>query len=134
VALAANPKSFAGAADRIRRLWPSDAAAYRDHLLRLDSDARYSRFGTVMVDAIVAEHAHACFGAETLIFGDFAEGEIRGAAELHILGAAAGIYGRYGEAAFSVEKRWRRSGLGSALVERLILAARNRGSHSRPTK
>lgn len=127
MALAANHNSFAREGDRIRRLWPSDVTAYREHLLRLDSDARYSRFGTVTTDAVLAEHANACFSADTLVFGYFAGAAIRGAAELHVLDSSAGVYTREGEAAFSVEKPWRHTGLGSTLVERLILAARNRG-------
>ena len=127
MAVAANSNRSVRDGSRIRRLWPSDVAAYREHLLRLDSDARYSRFGTVMTDDVLAEHANVCFGADTLVFGYFAGEKIRGAAELHVLATVAGIRSREGEAAFSVEKRWRHSGLGSALVERLILAARNRG-------
>ena len=127
MAPAASSNSLAGEAAHIRRLWPSDAAAYREHLLRLDEPTRYSRFGAVMSEAVLADHANACFGAETLVFGYFVEGMIRGAAELHILDPDAHIYMREGEAAFSVEKHWQHRGLGSALVARLILAARNRG-------
>ena len=127
MARAANQNAHAGGAAQIRRLWPSDVAAYRAHLLRLDSAARYSRFGAVLSDGVLVDHADACFSAQTLVFGYFAAGMIRGAAELHSLDPGARIDLREGEAAFSVEKRWRHSGLGSALVERLILAARNRG-------
>lgn len=126
-----NPvKNLARSGARIRRLWPSDVSAYRDHLLRLDADARYSRFGTVMTDEVVAEHANTCFAADTLLFGYFVDGVIVGAGELHVLAPnmlAPGVAPREGEAAFSVEKPWRHGGLGSALVARLILAARNRG-------
>jgi len=127
MALAAHSTTLAHEGERIRRLWPFDMAAYREHLLRLDSDARYARFCTVTSDGVVAEHAHACFAADTLVFGYFVGGKLRGAGELHVLDAAPGVHMRAGEAAFSVEKRWRHGGLGSALVERLILAARNRG-------
>lgn len=122
-----NPSDSAGGGGRIRRLWPSDVAAYRAHLLRLDGDARYSRFGTVMSDDVVADHANSCFRSDTVVFGYFVKGTIRGAAELHVLDPCARVYMREGEAAFSVEKGWRHAGLGTALVERLILAARNRG-------
>jgi RimJ/RimL family protein N-acetyltransferase len=115
---------------RIRRLWPSDVGAYCEHLLRLDDDARYSRFGTVMSDEVLAAHANGCFRPDTLVFGYFFEGVIRGVAELHILAPGARACTRTGEAAFSVEKAWRHSGLGSAFVERLIFAARNRGLRS----
>jgi len=112
---------------RIRRLWPADVSAYREHLLRLDADARYSRFGTFVSTEVVAEHAHGCFGAGTFVFGCFIDGVIRAAAEMHVLEPAAPAFLRAGEAAFSVEREFRHEGLGSALVERVILAARNRG-------
>lgn len=123
-------EKLASGTDTIRRLWPSDASAYRAHLLRLDPEARYSRFGTVMIDDVVAEHANACFAADTLVFGCRVGGKIRGAAELHLLTGASGLRNGTAEAAFSVEKRWRHGGVGSALVERLILAARSRGVRS----
>lgn len=126
----ARPEQRASDSDHIRRLWPSDVAAYRAHLLRLDSEARYSRFGTVMADDVVAEHANACFAADTLLFGCFVGEKIRGAAELHLLTAPGGLRDGNAEAAFSVEKRWRHSGVGSALVERLILAAGSRAIRS----
>lgn len=111
----------------IRRLWPSDVAAYRAHLLRLDPDARYSRFFTSVSDQVVAEHANRCFGADTLVFGFFVGDQIRGAAELHILRSPAGLREREAETAFSIEKPWRHAGLGSALIKRLIAAASSRG-------
>jgi GNAT superfamily N-acetyltransferase len=120
-------KALVHEGEHIRRLWPSDVAAYRAHLLRLETEARYSRFGTVISDSVVAEHANVCFGADTLAFGCFVEGEIRGAAELHMLVSPPSLRPRDAEAAFSIEKPWRHTGLGTALVERLILAARNRG-------
>lgn len=116
--------------EHIRRLWPSDVETYRAHLLRLEPEARYSRFGTVMSDAIVADHANLCAAPDTLVYGCFIDGEIRGAAELHILFPEPGEARRQGEAAFSIERPWRHSGHGSALVERLLLAARNRGLRS----
>lgn len=117
----------ASAVGRIRRLWPSDVAAYRAHLLRLDSDARYSRFLAFMSDAVVAAHANSCFGADTSVFGFFVDGEIRGAVEMHQLTSPGGVRISEAETAFSIEKAWRRKGIGSALLDRVILAARNRG-------
>jgi hypothetical protein len=47
---------------------------------------------------------------------------MRGAGELRPLGSPD-----EGEAAFSIEKDWQSHGVGSALLERTLLAARNRG-------
>ena len=77
-----------------------------------------------MTDRVAVDHANACFSPDTWIFGYFIGNKIRGAAELHLLPATSGLRPREAEAAFSVEKRWRHDGVGTALVERLILAAR----------
>ena len=49
---------------------------------------------------------------------------LRGAADLRIFGS---LYRREAEAAFSIEKPWQSLGIGAALLERSLLAARNRG-------
>ncbi len=36
----------------IRKLWIGEADQYRDHLLRLDTDSRHSRFGGAVVGRI----------------------------------------------------------------------------------
>ena len=59
-----------------------------------------------------------------IIHGFFVDGTLRGAAELRPIGAALS---REAEAAFSIEKPWQSHGVGSALLERTLLAARNRG-------
>ncbi len=40
----------------IRRLWPSDMEAYRDHLLRLDPRSRHERFGGGMSDDFLVHY------------------------------------------------------------------------------
>jgi GNAT superfamily N-acetyltransferase len=55
----------------------------------------------------------------------FADGVLRGAAELRSIGP---MYSqREGEAAFSVELAWQSHGVGTVLLERTLLSARNRG-------
>ena len=54
----------------------------------------------------------------------FVDGVLRGAADLRILGP---LNRCEAEAALSIEKRWQSLGIGSALLERSLLAARNRG-------
>ena len=58
------------------------------------------------------------------MYGFFVDGVMRGAAELRPLGVR---FPRQGEAAFSVEKPWQSYGVGSALLRRTLLTARNRG-------
>jgi len=106
----------------IRKLYPTDLPAFRDHLLRLDADTRHSRFGMGASDSFVSDYADRCFALVGVTFGYFEDGMIRGAAELRDMGHD----GQDGEAAFSIENGWRGRGLGTALFKRVIRAARNR--------
>ena len=62
--------------------------------------------------------------ANALVHGFFVDGVLRGAADLWISGP---LHRGEAEVAFSTEKRWQSLGIGSALLERSLLAARNRG-------
>lgn len=108
----------------IRKLWIGEADAYRDHLLRLDPDSRRNRFAGAVSDEFVRDYAELSFGIDALIHGFFIDGTLRGAAELRPIGAPLM---REAEAAFSIEKPWQSHGVGSILLERTLLAARNRG-------
>jgi len=104
----------------IRKLWRVETHAYRDHLLRLDAESRRNRFCGTIADDIIRTYAATARGSDAIVHGFFADGVLRGAADLRILGREA-------EAAFSIEKPWQSHGVGSALLERSLLAARNRG-------
>jgi GNAT superfamily N-acetyltransferase len=108
----------------IRKLWIGEADAYRDHLLRLDPDSRRNRFAGAVSDEFVRDYAGLSFGIDALIHGFLIDGTLRGAAELRPIGAPLM---REAEAAFSIEKPWQSHGVGSILLERTLLAARNRG-------
>ena len=108
----------------IRKLWSVETDAYRDHLLRLDSDSRRSRFGGAISDDMVRTYAESARGSDVIVHGFFVDGVLRGAADLRFLGP---VYRREAEAAFSIEKPWQSHGVGTALLERSLLAARNRG-------
>jgi len=108
----------------IRKLWIGEAEIYRDHLLRLDADSRRSRFAGAVSDEFVQDYADLSFGIDAVIHGFFVDGILRGAAELRPIGAPIT---REAEAAFSIEKAWQSHGVGSMLLERTLLAARNRG-------
>lgn len=107
-----------------RRLWPSDLDAFRDHLLRLDPQSRFERFAMAASDDFIRAYAARCFGIDDVIFGYFVDGMIRGAGELRAV--APGADGASAEAAFSVEEGWRRRGIGTELMRRIVQAARNR--------
>ena len=108
----------------IRKLWIGEADLYRDHLLRLDPASRRNRFAGAVSDEFVRDYADISFGIDALIHGFFIAGALRGAAELRPIGAPIA---REAEAAFSIEKPWQSHGVGSMLLERTLLAARNRG-------
>jgi len=108
----------------IRKLWIGEAEAYRDHLLRLDAESRRNRFAGTVSDDFVRDYADLSFGIDAIIHGFFVDGALHGAAELRPIGTPIS---REAEAAFSIEKAWQSHGVGSVLLERTLLAARNRG-------
>lgn len=108
----------------IRKLWIGETAKYREHVLRLDPESRHNRFAGGVSDEFVHDHVELTAGLDTVVHGFFIAGKIRGAAELRPLGAQ---FPRQAEAAISVERPWQSHGVGSALLRRTLLTARNRG-------
>jgi GNAT superfamily N-acetyltransferase len=108
----------------IRKMWLGEAHHYRDHLLRLDAESRQCRFGSAVSDEFLDRYAGLSLGIDAVIHGFFVNGTMRGAAELRAIGQPLA---REAEAAFSIEQPWQSHGVGSALLERTLLAARNRG-------
>ena len=108
----------------IRKLWIGEAAKYRDHMLRLDTESRRSRFAGGVSDDFIRTHVDLSISLEAVLHGFFVDGMMRGAAELRPLG---GAFPQQAEAAISVEKPWQSHGVGSALLRRTLLTARNRG-------
>lgn len=116
----------------IRRLWPADMEAFRDHLLRLDVRSRHHRFAGGMSDEFIAQYAERCFGEGDLLFGAFVDGRLCGAGELrsdHAIWSERPPFERHvhAEAAFSVEQDHSRQGIGEKLFRRILRAATNHG-------
>jgi GNAT superfamily N-acetyltransferase len=111
----------------IRKLWVGETDAFRDHLLRLDPDSRHTRFSGAVSDQVIAQHAATASGVGVVGHGFFVDGTLRGAAELRRIGP---LFSREAEAAFSIEKPWQSHGVGTALLQRTLLSARNRGIKS----
>lgn len=107
-----------------RKLWASDTAALKAHLLRLDSESRRMRFGTPVSDFFIDQYAQNALGSHSIAHGYFVDGVLRGVAELR---GFRGVAGGEAEAAFSVEKDFQNRGIGTELFGRTVLAARNRG-------
>jgi GNAT superfamily N-acetyltransferase len=109
---------------RIRKLWPADFPAFRRHLLRLDAETRLARFGTAVNDAFLDAYADTAQRIGTVIYGAFIGPDMYASAELRSLFPLGDAMA---EAAFAVEKDHRHHGLGSALMDRIITTAQNRG-------
>ena len=105
----------------VRRLWLGETELYRQHLLRLDDESRRNRFGGAVSDEFVRRYSEPSALRGVIIYGFFVDGVLRGAAELRLLARAGDA-----EAALSVERAWQSRGVGTALLERVLLAARNR--------
>jgi GNAT superfamily N-acetyltransferase len=102
----------------IRLLTPEDLTLFREHLRRLDEDARRDRFAMGATDAFIDRYAQCAVALDTTQIGYFACGELRAVAELRLVGR------REAEMAFTVEPACRRQGIGTALFRELIEAAR----------
>ena len=107
-----------------RKLWPQDAEAFGAHLLRLDPQQRSFRFGRAVADEWVARYAASTDWFRSVTLGCWIGGELRGAGELKALGRA---WPPMAEAALSVERAFEGRGIGTALFQRGLVIARNRG-------
>lgn len=108
----------------IRKLWPTESQKFRDHLLRLDPEARRLRFAHAVSDGFIIDYASRMLENGAIVYGYVVDGEVRGAAELRRL---TDKWKDEAEAAFSVEAAYQSQGLGSDLMGKVIQAARNRG-------
>jgi GNAT superfamily N-acetyltransferase len=106
-----------------RKLLPTDLGTYRDHLLRLSSNDRYSRFCGFKTDEAIAVYCRGIDWRFTIMVGCFVRGELRAVAELR---TEPKIWPGEGELAVSVERDFQNQGLGSGVVRRILTAARNR--------
>lgn len=121
-------------ANRIEFLGKSDIDAYREHLLRLEPEARAERFHAAAPEAFVALHARAALtDKRRVVIGCFADNVLRGAGELVPVRAsterpagqdAARADVSLGEFALSIERDRRGRGLGSAIMGAMIQEAR----------
>ena len=105
----------------VRRLWIGEAELYGQHLLRLEAESRRNRFGGAVSDEFILRYAEPSALNDAIIYGLFDDGVLRGAAELRLLERAGDA-----EAALSIERAWQSRGVGTALLQRVLLAARNR--------
>jgi GNAT superfamily N-acetyltransferase len=108
----------------IRRVLASEGPEFLSHLLRLHPVSRRSRFGGPVSEAFLERYAADALVGDATMIGWFVDGVMHGAAELRPLEPR---WKGTAEAAFSVEEAWQDAGVGTALLSRLMRAARNRG-------
>jgi GNAT superfamily N-acetyltransferase len=107
----------------IRKFWPGELGALRDHMLRLDPEARRMRFAGLVSDHFIEGYCETARRLGTVIYGYFIDGVPVAAGELRSL---FDTFPLEAEVALTVETAYRDMGLGSALMGRIIRAARNR--------
>lgn len=108
----------------IRLLLPGDASRLAAHLKRLDSDARRLRFCSYQSDDAIDHYVREIEWLRSLHLAAFQESEIRAACQLSWRDP---LWPSSAELAISVEGPERDHGLGSELIRRTLIAARNRG-------
>jgi RimJ/RimL family protein N-acetyltransferase len=111
----------------IRRLWAIERGKLRDHLLRLDPEDRLLRFGGYVSHAQIEGYYDGLDWDRAVIIGYLVDGEIRGVGELKPMLEARF---RAAEAALSVERAHQNQGIGTELLRRLTVIARNRSIRS----
>ncbi len=107
----------------IRRLWPSDQSQLVAHFQRLDLPTRRLRFLAQVSDTYLATYAQGLLSSDSVVFGAFPDGALRGVAELRGLHDS---WPRTAELALLVEPDWQDAGIGDAMFNRIVAAARNR--------
>lgn len=106
----------------VRVLGPADLEAYLGHLTRLDGPARALRFSAGVDDSFVLSHCLSRVLTSSCLIGGYVDGVLRGAAEIDVDADQS-----EGEPALSVEKPYRRKGLGGAMLRLAIAQARDVG-------
>jgi GNAT superfamily N-acetyltransferase len=102
----------------IRCLGHQDQGELCRLMLGLEPSARCSRFGHATSDVTLANHAKCALEDAAWIVGAFLEDRLRGVVEIY-----SGDPSSRAEAAFVVEREWRRQGLGWALLRAAMQVA-----------
>ena len=108
---------------KIRKLWPTEIDEFRDHLLRLDRESKQMRFCGAVGEAFIERYCETIRRVPTIIHGFFVDGRLRAAGELRPI---LDDWPIAAEAAFTVETPWQDAGVGTELMDRVLLSARNR--------
>lgn len=107
----------------IRRLLPGDAPRLLAHLKRLGDSGRRLRFGATVADEAIDGYVARIDCLRSLAFAQVVDGEVRAACQLAWHDP---LWPASAELAISVEPSLQDRGIGSELIRRTLVAARNR--------
>lgn len=110
-----------------RKLLRSEVEELQSHYLRLDRADRTLRFFSGVSDGVIITRCQHLDWRRAHIVGAFVDGTLRGVAELQL---ETPYLSRHGELAVSVEKPWQGQGIGTELLRRALVIARNRAVRS----
>jgi GNAT superfamily N-acetyltransferase len=111
----------------IRMLNTYEQVKYGDHLLRLNADDRYLRFGSMVDDAFIIKHATIKHDSGRMVLAAFDEDQnVIAACEICLLGKYYLFNVDEAEIGLSVEKEHRGRRLGTMLFEHAMVVCRNR--------
>jgi RimJ/RimL family protein N-acetyltransferase len=111
----------------IRKLGLLELSKYSDHLLRLNVDDRYLRFGAQVNDNAIIRHVKTKSKDKKIILAAFDDQlNVIAACELAFILNKNSIFADVAEIGLSVEESHRGKGLGTELFERALIVARNR--------
>ena len=110
----------------VRRLLPADSSALIEHLLRLSAQDRRLRFFGAVSDDFIRRHGERIDWRHKILLACFIDGTLRGVAEMALLPTDPVSV----EVALTVEQPYQDQGIGSELLRRVIVLARNRFVHT----
>jgi len=112
----------------IRKLSQLELQKYSDHLLRLNSDDRYLRFGSQITDDMIIKHVISKSKDKKIILAAFDDNtfNIIAACEVAFIISSDSYNAETAEIGLSVEDNFRGRGLGTELFKRALIVARNR--------
>ncbi len=108
-----------------RKLLPTEARSLAGHLGRLTRNDRSLRFMGALSDAAIDAHCKEIHWFRTVVIGFFDAGVLRGAAEVQVADKRMPMLC---EVAITVETAWQDQGVGTELLRRAVLIARNRAA------
>ena len=107
----------------IRKLRQGEQDDLRDHLLRLAPEDRQMRFMGGASDSLIQSYCDRIDWLRTTILGYFRDGNLRGVAELV---QAGNRWPKAAELALTVERPYQNQGIGTELLQKALVMARNR--------